>query len=299
MYLLINYTLETEKSVEMSIKIGPGQPKLAAFKMPQVMNLKVWRDKELSPVGPGTVFNRVTEISAATRQRVKLVNKTEEQRLEKLQKLIEQEQKFNTTIQNKVIHRLSKTLKEKKAMLQLLQKEYRFDNFITMQDGFDPALIDSKEMARHYIIESRVFNSGFNMKAMKPEVHRQIKKLDPNHKYKAFKRRLLEGVKSTNVEINRAISNSAFRRMLHDREHWRDYNFPPDHEKWTLASTQPEEARDELHERREPVAEDSHVNANEAMRLNRSTEEVKNREKSVVLEKRLARPKAGDRKSVV
>ena len=39
------------------------------FGMPQATNLKVWREKELSPVGPGTVFNRVTEISAATRER--------------------------------------------------------------------------------------------------------------------------------------------------------------------------------------------------------------------------------------
>ena len=154
------------------------------------------------------------------------MNKVEETRLEKLQRIIAKEQRFRNNVQSKVIERTNKTLKEKQALVQLLSHDYKFDNFVTMQRGFDPNQIDSKHVARRYVMESRVFNSGFNMTALRPEVHRRLRKLDPNHKYHVFKKKLLAENRERNVEINRAISNSAFRLMLHDRENWREYNDP-------------------------------------------------------------------------
>lgn len=197
------------------------------------------------------------------------------------------------TLQNRVIQRTSKTLTEKRALLQLLTNDYRFDNFITMRQGFDANEIEDRETARHYIIESRVFNSGFNMKAMKPEVHRRIRKLDPNHKYKTFKKRLLADYKEKNVEINRTISKSAFYRMLHDRHHWRDYNNPATHNTLTdnhlpditstgMQNSQVEEKRDKdvVHDEEDTL---------EAKKYDGNVAETK--EKSVVLERRLGRPR--------
>ena len=125
-----------------------------------------------------------------------------------------------------MIERTTKNLKEKQALLQLLNKEYKVDNFITMNTGFDMNQIESKHDARHYIIESRIFNSGFNTKSMKPEISRQLRKLDPNRRYRVLKKRLLAENRRKNIEMNRAMSNSTFTKMLKDKDHWTLYNHP-------------------------------------------------------------------------
>lgn len=223
-----------------------------------------------------------------------LANKTENSRLERVQRLIDKERRFKSNLQNKIIQRTSKLLTEKRAMLQLLANDYKFDNFVTMKEDFDATLIDNKETARHYVIESRVFNSGFNMNSMKPEILRKIRKMDPHHKYKLFKRRLLDNMKEQNVEINREISRSAFYKMLHDREHWRDYNFPPTHERWSnsrlpqIAPTANKGIPKQYIERVEnSISGDS--NACDAERTD--TEVDKPKEQSKLLERRIARPK--------
>ena len=149
--------------------------------------------------------------------------------MERIQKLIEKEHRFKNTIQNRVIDRTTKSLKEKQALIQLLDKEYKVDNFLTMKTGFEPNQIETKYDARHYIIETRIFNSGFNTKSMKPEIRRQLRKLDPNRKYRLFKRKLLEENRCKNIEINRAISNTAFTKMLKDKHNWILYNRPSKH----------------------------------------------------------------------
>lgn len=221
---------------------------------------------------------------------MKLVNRTEGARLEKIHRLIDKEHRFASNLQNKVIERTTKTLKERRALLQLLENDYKVERFITMKQDFDPSLINDKANARRYIIESRVFNSGFNMKAMRPEVHRRIRKLDPNHKYKAFKKKLLAKYKELNVEINRGISDATFYKMLSDREHWREFNVPTRKENWETSG----ESRDlhavtqDVHDSEEAGAEKDEI---EAVRQENVDAEVREKEKSVVLERRLARPK--------
>ena len=156
--------------------------------------------------------------------RADLLNKTENERMGKIQRLIDKENRFRNTLQDRVIERTKKSLKEKQALIQLLNKDYKVDNFITMKSNFDMNRIETKHDARHYIIETRIFNSGFNTKSMRPEINRQIRKLDPCRKYRVFKRRLLEDNRSRNIEINRAIPDSAFDKMLKDKNNWTRYN---------------------------------------------------------------------------
>ena len=160
--------------------------------------------------------------------RADLLNRTEREKTDKINRLIEKEHRFQNNIQNKVIERTTKILKEKQALLQLLNKEYKIDNFITMKTGFDANQIESKHDARHYIIESRIFNSGFNTKSMRPEISRQLRKLDPNRRYRVLKKRLLAENKCKNVEMNRAISSATFTKMLKDKDNWTLYNHPSD-----------------------------------------------------------------------
>jgi hypothetical protein len=165
-----------------------------------------------------------------------------------------------------------------------------------MKQGFNANQIEDIETARHYVIESRVFNSGFNVKSMKPEVHRRIRMLNPNHKYKAFKKRLLADVKRKNVEIDREMSTTTFYRMLHDHEHWRDYNHTTTkHSKQTDLSQSevPEEEKQReglnaIEKNTEGVIQDS---KHGTVATETGEDSDKPKEKSMVLEKRLARPK--------
>ena len=199
-------------------------------------------------------------------------------------------------LQTRVIERTSKTLTEKRAMLQLLEKEYRIDNFITLKQGFNANQIDDIETARHYVIESRVLNSGFNIKSMKPEVLRRIRMLNPNHKYKAFKKRLLTEVKRKNVELDREMSTTTFYRMLHDHENWRDYNHTSskDDKKAGLLQTEVvvEEKQQEELNLVERNVEGVVPDVENVIQAKENGEELeKPKEKSMILERRLARPK--------
>ena len=222
--------------------------------------------------------------------RVKLVNKTEEARLERVQRLIDKERRFNSNLQNKIIERATKSLKEKQALLQLLENDYKVDKFITMKQNFDPSTINDKANARRYIIESRVFNSGFNMKAMKPEVYRRIRKLDPNHKHKTFKKRLLASCKEQNVEINRGMNDTTFYRMLGDRKNWRELNC---RDNWLNSAS--EHARASSGEPRDLYSGQLEGDGDEidAVRQENAETTEPEKEKSIVLERRckLPRPK--------
>ena len=165
-----------------------------------------------------------------------------------------------------------------------------------MKQDFDPKSICDVETARRYVIETRVFNSGFNVKAMRPEVKRQIRMLDPNHKYKTMKKKLLEDTWAKNVEINRSINDSTFDKMLHDRKNWREYNYPPDHPKWlstdvgvSRASSKNRKSRGTPRTQKESTETDV---IDKVLMENQTQVEgadIGGKEKSIVIEKRLPR----------
>lgn len=212
--------------------------------------------------------------------------------MERLQKLIDKEQRFKNNIQNKVIERTTKTLKEKQALVQLLANEYKVDNFITMKTGFDVKQIETKRDARHYIIEARIFNSGFNTKSMKPEITRQLRKLDPNRKYRVLKKRLLAENRSKNVEMNRAMSNVTFYNMLKDKNNWLLYNQPSSIEKTgsgrDVAGEKSKATGDMSPEETDSAKKKEHTTAAEDATTNHEI-----REKGIILEKRLSRRPPG------
>ena len=221
--------------------------------------------------------------------RADLLNKTETERKEKIQKLIEKEYKFKNTLQDRVIERTKKSLKEKQALIQLLGKDYKVDNFMTMKSGFDTSQIETKHDARHYIIETRIFNSGFNTRSMRPEINRQLRKLDPGRKYRVFKKKLLEENRGRNVEINRAISDSAFRKMLKDKNNWILYNQPSER-KWSGSLTNVSEHKKTEVNNVEPVktevASDEKQNADVEHVVIKELGDI---EREKILEKRLPR----------
>ncbi|KAH3784154.1 hypothetical protein DPMN_162106 [Dreissena polymorpha] len=227
--------------------------------------------------------------------RAKLINKTEESRLLRLKNLIEKERRFAGNLQNRVIRKTSKSLTERRALLDLLENEYKVKNFITMKPKFDPGSIDNVEDARRYVIESRVFNSGFNLKSMKPEVRRKIRMLDPIHKYKVYKEKLLADNWQQNVEINRAISDSTFNMMLSDRKHWREYNFPPGHPRWQkseeIKTSSKEASRSRKSSQIPALVNDEIQQVREVNTVREEVESDRTKEKSVVLERRQLLPR--------
>ncbi|KAK3594994.1 hypothetical protein CHS0354_019924 [Potamilus streckersoni] len=197
--------------------------------MPQATNVKAVRALTLCPTGPDSVHKQVANMCALNRQRALQINKVEVNRLEKLTKFIEKERKESEVIQSRIMERMTKSLQERKALHRVLVEDYRVDNFITMKKNFNPEDIDTEDRKslRRFILESRVFNSGFGMKSLRPEVRRKLRQMDPVRKIRCFKKKLLEHNKAeSNFLINPAIPDYAFYKMLSDRKHWKDYNVP-------------------------------------------------------------------------
>ncbi|KAL3861105.1 hypothetical protein ACJMK2_007177 [Sinanodonta woodiana] len=195
--------------------------------MPQATNLKAVRALTLCPTGPDSVHKQVAKMCALNRQRALQINKVEVSRLDKITKFIEKEKKESEAIQSRIMERMTKSLQERKALHRVLVEDYRVDKFITMKKDFNPMDIDTEDRKslRRFILESRVFNSGFGMKSLRPEVRRKLRQMDPVRKIRRFKRTLLEHNKAeSNFLINPAIPDYAFYKMLSDRKHWKEYN---------------------------------------------------------------------------
>ncbi|KAL3861599.1 hypothetical protein ACJMK2_007625 [Sinanodonta woodiana] len=195
--------------------------------MPQVVSLKALENVAFRPIGPGSLFNKSLHVSDQTRKRAQHANNIENRRLDKIMSALKREQRVKDNIQARVIQQTSQSYTERHALQEVLSNDYRVDNFITMKKKLKPEDIHDRKTMRRFILESRVFNSGFGMHALYPEVKRKIKHSDINWEVGRRKKQLLrKNQEVSKTVINPTISQSAFRRMLTDRTHWTQYNTP-------------------------------------------------------------------------
>ncbi|KAK3581356.1 hypothetical protein CHS0354_016199 [Potamilus streckersoni] len=195
--------------------------------MPQVISLKALENVAFRPIGPGSLFNKSLQVSDQTRKRAQHANNIEKRRLDKLMSTLQREQRFMDNIQARVIQQTSQSFTERHALQEVLSSDYRVDNFITMKKKLKPEDIHDRKTMRRFIIESRVFNSGFGMHALYPEVKRKIKQSDISWEVGRRKKLLLrKNQEVSKTVMNPTMSQSAFRRMLSDRKHWTQYNTP-------------------------------------------------------------------------
>lgn len=194
--------------------------------MPQTTNRKVQRDRLNCPVGKGTVYNALLDISNATRARAMKVNIIESERTKKLHKIIEKNKRHVDVLQGRARERTEKSLKELKAFQQVLNNEYKVSNFKTMDKGFRRELVQTPRTARRFKIETRVYYSGFEMKTFKPEIDRKLRQMDPSRTQRIMKKILLEEFKDrSNILIDRNLSEKTFLEMLDNHNNLKQYMY--------------------------------------------------------------------------
>lgn len=202
--------------------------------MPQATNRRVQRDRLNCPVGKGTVYNSLLDISNATRARAMKVNIIESERTKKLHKILEKNQRHTDFIQGRVKERTERALKELKAFQQVLNNDYKVSNFRTMEKGFRRELVQTPRTARRFKIETRVFYSGFDMKNFKPEIDRKLRQMDPTRTQRIMKKILLEEFKDrSDVLIDRNLSEKTFLEMLDNHNNLKQYRY---HRKKSMVS---------------------------------------------------------------
>jgi hypothetical protein len=194
--------------------------------MPQATNRKIQRDRFNCPVGKGTIYNALLDISNATRARAMKVNITESERTKKLQKIIEKNKRHVDIIQERARERTEKSLKELRAFQQVLNNEYKVSNFRTMDKSFRRELIQTPRTARRYKIETRVYYSGFEIKNFKPEIDRKLRQMDPSRTQRIMKKILLEEFKDrSDILIDRNLSEKTFLEMLDNHKNLKQYMY--------------------------------------------------------------------------
>jgi hypothetical protein len=190
--------------------------------MPQATNRGLVRDMNNCPIGKGTVYNTLLDISAHTRQRAIQANVCELERLGKIERFLEREQRIREVIRSRLVAKTQKSLRDMQAFEKVISNEYRVKNFATMRRGFDRSMIQTPRLERRVKIETRIYNSGFSMKALQPEIKRTQRKMDPERKRRFVKRKILEYCHDqSDVVINREVPSSAVYRTFRDERHWR------------------------------------------------------------------------------
>ncbi|XP_013384815.1 uncharacterized protein LOC106154847 [Lingula anatina] len=160
--------------------------------MPQITNRKLVRDTNNCPIGKGSVFNSVLDISFAARRRAEKLNEGEAEKFKMVNKVMEKYQHSQEVINNRAIERINKSLREMEAYKRVLQSDYRANHFDTLKLGYKPGQSKTPENARKVKYETRVYNSGFSLRNFRPEVERKLKEMDPEEQASKFKQKLLE-----------------------------------------------------------------------------------------------------------
>lgn len=87
-------------------------------------------------VGKGTVFANITKESLRVRMRMNRVNELEEERLQKLTKLMNRDQKVQAVLLQRVMERAERNIEHMRGYREVINNDFKFDNFRTMEHGF-------------------------------------------------------------------------------------------------------------------------------------------------------------------
>lgn len=201
-------------------------------------NLRLIRDKNSCPIGKGTLHDTLLNISASTRERAIKLNHLESERLQRIRKLHETNKRHSEFVTGRVMERTYKSLQDLQAYQYVLNNDYRFAQFKTMDPQIRAeALLASRtarraeaihtpRTARRYKMETRIYHVGYDMNSFRPEINRRLRQTDPTRISNIYKKVLLEKFKKeSDLVIDRRISHSGFYRMLEDKHNVKDYAY--------------------------------------------------------------------------
>lgn len=179
-------------------------------------------------VGKGTVFANITKESLRVRMRMNRVNELEEERLQKLTKLMNRDQKVQAVLLQRVMERAERNIEHMRGYREVINNDFKFDNFRTMEHGFRKRLVESPRTARQISLETKIYNGGYQPGYFKHEIKRKIRQADPNVFHRVLKKVLKEQSQKESGEVlNRKMSDMTYYRTLKEKQQKGQFYFKP------------------------------------------------------------------------
>eukprot|EP00105_Crassostrea_gigas_P002015 XP_011414397.1 PREDICTED: uncharacterized protein LOC105318807 [Crassostrea gigas] len=179
-------------------------------------------------VGKGTVFANITKESLRVRMRMNRVNELEEERLQKLTKLMNRDQKVQAVLLQRVMERAERNIEHMRGYREVINNDFKFDNFRTMEHGFRKRLVESPRTARQISLETKIYNGGYQPGYFKHEIKRKIRQADPNVFHRVVKKVLKEQSQKESGEVlNRKMSDMTYYRTLKEKQQKGQFYFKP------------------------------------------------------------------------
>lgn len=179
-------------------------------------------------VGKGTVFANITKESLRVRMRMNRVNELEEERLQKLTKLMNRDQKVQAVLLQRVMERAERNIEHMRGYREVINNDFKFDNFRTMEHGFRKRLVESPRTARQISRETKIYNGGYQPGYFKHEIKRKIRQADPNVFHRVVKKVLKEQSQKESGEVlDRKMSDMTYYRTLKEKQQKGQFYFKP------------------------------------------------------------------------
>lgn len=179
-------------------------------------------------VGKGTVFANITKESLRVRMRINRVNELEEERLQKLTKLMNRDQKVQAVLLQRVMERAERNIEHMRGYREVVNNDFKFDNFRTMKHGFRKRLVESPRTARQISLETKIYNGGYQPGYFKHEIKRKIRQTGPNVFHRVVKKVLKEQCQEESGEVlDRKMSDMTYYRTLKEKQQKGQFYFKP------------------------------------------------------------------------
>lgn len=179
-------------------------------------------------VGKGTVFANITKESLRVRMRMNRVNELEDERLQKLTKLMNRDQKVQAVLLQRVMERAERNIEHMRGYREVINNDFKFDNFRTMEHGFRKRLVESPRTARQISLETKIYNGGYQPGYFKHEIKRKIRQADPNIFHRVVKKVLKEQSQKESGEVlDRKMSDMTYYRTLKEKQQKGQFYFKP------------------------------------------------------------------------
>lgn len=179
-------------------------------------------------VGKGTVFANITKESLRVRMRMNRVNELEDERLQKLTKLMNRDQRVQAVLLQRVMERAERNIEHMRGYREVINNDFKFDNFRTMEHGFRKRLVESPRTARQISLETKIYNGGYQPGYFKHEIKRKIRQADPNVFHRVVKKVLKEQSQKESGEVlDRKMSDMTYYRTLKEKQQKGQFYFKP------------------------------------------------------------------------
>ncbi|XP_062619050.1 uncharacterized protein LOC134280624 [Saccostrea cucullata] len=179
-------------------------------------------------VGKGAMFADIAKESLRIRMHVNRINELEDEKLNKLTKLMNRDKRVQEFLLQRVMDRTERNIEQLRGYREVIGADYRVDNFQTMKHGFKKRLVQSPRTARHISLETKIYNGGYQPAYFKHEIQRKIRQADPNVVHRVVKKILKEQCQEESGKVlDRKLSDMSYYRTLREKQQKGQFQLRP------------------------------------------------------------------------